>query len=359
MKVFFVGSELDGCYNVRCLFPLQANGWDGDRTTFIAYRMTPENKAKAAQASDVVVFHRPEREGKLEMMKLLKKHGKKVVFDNDDTYKDDGGFKFNEYMNEERLKKGLGKLNDIIDQCIKEADLVTCSTEFLKKEYEQINPNVLVLPNYIDPFYFDKPLKNETDKVRIGMTGSVAITSDMDILQPIVEHYHNDPRVQLVLFSMPPDKEDKKMRELYFDEYNFWEGKNIEWHPFVPAEEYYDKLNELKLDMIIIPRADTLFNRCKSNLKFLENSILEIPTIAQAFPTGDSPYQQNPNDAKHLLLATDHNSWIFQMELLITNKELRKDLGKRAKEYVEENYNIEDHAYKWEEAYKKLLDIKN
>lgn len=356
MKVFFVGSGLDGCYNVRCLFPLQAGGWDGDRTTFIAYRMTPENKARAAQDAEVVVFHRPEDKNKLKLARLLKTLGKKIVFDNDDTYKDDGGVKFNEYMNKERLDKGLATLNESIDSFIKEADLVTCSTEFLAEEYRKISDNVVVLPNCIDPFYFDEPLKNETDVVRIGITGSVGITSDMDILKPIIEHYYNDPRVKFVLLSMPPAKDDKITRELYFDEYAFWESKpKIEWHPFVPAEEYYDLLNELRLDMVVIPRADNYFNRCKSNLKFLENSMLGVPSICQSFPTKDSPYEVNPTDKNYLLLATDHDSWINQIEILINDKNLRQHIGKRAKEYVEENYAIEKHAHKWREAYEKLL----
>lgn len=355
MKVFYVGSELDGCYNVRCLFPLQANGWDGDRTTFIAYRMTPENKAKAAMESDVVVFHRPERQGKLEMMKLLKKQGKKVVFDNDDTYKDDGGFKFNEFMDKERMDRGLERLNDMIDQCIKEADLVTCSTEFLKKEYEQINPNVVVLPNYIDPFYFPEPLRNDSDVVRIGITGSLAITSDMDLVMPIVKHYANDKRVKIVVLSMPPLGEDKTVRELYKDEYDFWQSVDIEWTPFVPAEDYYETLNDLKIDIAIIPRANTQFNRCKSNIKYLENSMLEIPSICQSFETGDSPYQVNPADKDYLLFADTHEQWIEQIEKLINDKEYRRELGKKAREYVEANYNIADHAYKWKEAYESLL----
>lgn len=354
MKVFYVSSSLEGCYNVRCLFPLQANGFDGDRTTFLAYRMTPENKARAAEASDIVVFHRPQREGKLELAKLLKKAGKKIVFDNDDTVKDDGGLKFNEFIDEERIKQGLEKLNDATDKFIEIADLVTCSTEKLAEEYRKINPNVIVLPNCIDPFYFDEPLKNETDKIRIGVTGSVGITSDIEVLRPILEHYRGDKRIQLVLFSLPPAKDDKITRELYSEEYKFWDSMDIEWQPFVPAEEYYDKLNELRLDMIIIPRADNYFNRCKSNLKFLENSMFEIPTIAQAFSTGDSPYQQNPEDQKYMLLANTTEEWIEQIEKLINNKELREELGKKAKEYVEENYNINTKAHLWKEAYETL-----
>lgn len=355
MHVFYIGSTLAGCYNVRCLFPLQANGWDGDRTSFGLNRMTPENKAKAMADADVVVFHRPERKERLEAMRLLKKEGKKIVFDNDDTYKDHGGFKFNDFMNEETLKRGLGRINENIDAFIKEADLVTCSTEFLKKEYQQINPNVVVLPNCIDPFYFDEPLRNETDIVRIGITGSVGVTSDIEPLKPIIEHYQNDPRVRIVLLSMPPQTENEIYKQLYVDEYAFWSKVNMEWHTYVPADEYYDYLNNLKLDMVIIPRYDSLFNRCKSNLKFLENSMLEIPTIAQSFPTKDSPYEQNPEDSKYLLLATDTASWIEQIEKLINDKEFRRELGKRARKYVEENYSIEKNSWKWVEAYKSLF----
>lgn len=356
MRVFFVGSGLEGCFNVRCLLPLIANGFDGDRTTFLSYRRTPEDKARAAQDADIVVFHRPEDKNKLKLARILKKAGKKIIFDNDDTYLDVGNFKFTEYMDKERFNRGIKSLSESINDFIKEADLVTCTTEFLRQEYLKLNPNVVVLPNCIDPFYFPEPLKNETDIVRIGITGSVGITSDVEILKPIIKHYEKDKRVQLVLFSLPPAKDDRITRELYSEEYKFWESVNIEWQPFVAAEDYYNTLNELHLDMVIIPRVDNYFNRCKSNLKFLENSALQIPSICQSFPTGDGPYQVNPSDAQHLLLATDFESWKFQMEKLITNKTMRRKMGELAQKYVFENYDIEKHYKKWYNAYEKLLN---
>ncbi len=358
MKVYYNHSALNGCYNVRCLFPLQANGWDGFRTTFLPSQMSPDFQAKAAADADIIVFHRPDRKEKLEAARMLKKQGKKIVFDNDDTNKDHGGFKFNDYMDEERLKRGVERIDEALDSFIKEADLVTCSTKFLAEEYKKLNDNVVILPNCIDPFYFDEPKRNETDIVRIGITGSVGTTADLEVLKPIVEHYHNDPRVRIVLLSMPTMGADTIMKELYKDEYDFWSKMNIEWHTFIPAHEYYDYLNDLKLDMVIIPRYDSLFNRCKSNLKFLENSMLEIPSVCQSFPTGDSPYQQNPEDQKYLLLAGDFQEWLEQIEKLINDKELRRDLGKKAREYVEENYDINKFAYRWREAYEKLLDTK-
>ena len=358
MKVFFAHSPLNGCYNVRCLFPLQANGWDGYRTTFLPSKMSEEYYSKAMADADIVVFHRPDRKEKLQMLRELKKAGKKVVFENDDTNKDHGGFKFNEYMDEARMKAGIERIDSALDNFIKEADLVTCSTEFLAKEYRLLNDNVVVLPNCIDPFYFEEPKRNDTDVVRIGITGSVGTTSDLEVLKPIVEHYQNDPRVRLVLLSMPTVGEDTLMKELYKDEYEFWTKINIEWHTFIPSHEYYDYLNDLKLDMVIIPRYNSLFNRCKSNLKFLEDSMFEIPSIGQAFSTGDSPYQQNPEDQKYLLLADTFEEWITQIEKLITDKELRQEMGRKAKEYVEANYDINKNSYRWVEAYSKLLDTK-
>jgi len=354
MKVYFVNTGLDGSYNVRCLFPLQANGWNGDRTTFMLKKMTSEDKAKAALDSEIVVFHRPLVKPLLELARILKKQGKKIVMDNDDTLKDDNGFKFNEYMDEKRVEKGLKKMNRALDTFTKEADLVTCTTEFLKKEYEKINPNVVVLPNCVDPFYFSEPLKNETDVIRIGMTGSVGVTNDIEALKPIINHYQNDPRVRLVLLSVPPKGQNDIYKELYSEQYAYWSSVNIEWHPFAKVDEYYDVLNELRLDMVIIPRADSYFNRCKSNLKFLENSMLEIPTIGQSFSTGDSPYEQNPEDAKRLLLAGNTEEFIEQIEKLLKDSELRAKIGKDAHDYVLENYSIEDNAHLWEEAYSKL-----
>lgn len=356
-RIYYISSGLQGCYTVRCLLPLIANGNDGDQTSLSLDVKTPEDKSKAAQYSDIVVFHRPDTQQKLEMIRLLKGAGKKIVVDNDDTYKDDGGCKYTEFLDEERMKKGLREVNHTFDSALKEADLVTCSTEFLKKEYELINPNVVVLPNCIDPFYFDEPLKNETDKVRIGIVGSIGITSDFDLCKPILAHFKDREDVTFILFSMPPKGQDEITRQLYAEEYKFLDElltyKNIEWQPFVDHQDYYDTLNKLKLDISIIPRADNYFNRCKSNLKFLEMSMLEIPCIAQGFPTNDSPYEVDEDDAKHMIIVKENENWIPEIEALIKDKERRIEMGSKAREYVENKYNIEKNCFKWEEAYLK------
>lgn len=356
MRVYYVTSGNFGCYVVRCLLPLVANGWDGDHTSIKAFQQTPENKTKAAKASDIVVFHRPDDPKKLELARLLKKEGKIIVMDNDDTHKDMGGIILNEYFNKERVKKGLESINKILDAFAIEADLITCSTEYLAKEFRKLNSNVVVIPNYIDPFYFDEPLRNEGDKVRIGITGSIGMSNDLEALAPIFKHYEHDPRVQLVFFSLPKDPKDNPfIANAYKDEYAFLDSMNVEWHATVDMDKYYDKLNSLKLDIMVIPRTDSHFNRCKSNLKFLESSMFEIPCVAQGFTDGKSPYQVNPEDSKHMKVVINPEDWIPAIEELIENKELRREMGRKAREYVETHYAIDDHANEWTDAYGSLL----
>lgn len=331
---------------------MQSNGWDGDQTTIIPEQRTPENKALAAQQADVVVFHRPDDERKLKMARLLKSKGKKIVYDNDDTYKDDNGFKVNNYLDEERMLRKMKSMSDTLDDFIKEADLVTCTTEFLANEYRELNPNVVVLPNLIDPMMFDEPLRNEGDDFRVGFTGSVGCTADFFLAVDIIKR---TPEHTWVMHSLPAEKDNKIYKKLYADEYEILESLDIEWHPFCPFHEAYDKLNEMRLDVMVIPRQETYFNKCKSNLKFLEASMFEIPIVAQSFSDGTSPYEVNPEDAKYMLLAKNNDEFIEHINYLKNNKDVRREMGRKARKYVEENYDINNKHELWQQTYQKLF----
>jgi glycosyltransferase involved in cell wall biosynthesis len=352
MRVYYISSGLQGCYYYRCLLPLQANGWDGDQTSINPETKTPENKAEAAQQADVVVFHRPDDENKLKLARLLKQQGKKIVYDNDDTYKDDNGFKVNAMLDEERMQRRMKSMGETLDAFIKEADLVTCTTEYLADEYRKINPNVTVVPNCIDPFMFDEPLRNDTGTFRVGFTGSVGCTLDFEHAVRIVE---KAPWAQWVMYSLPNKENGKIYEKLYHDEYKILETLPIEWHAFTPFHEYYETLNELRLDAMVIPRNETPFNKAKSNLKFLEASMLQIPVVAQAFSDGMSPYEVDPEDAKHVLLARTTDEFVQHLAFLRDNPDKRIEMGKRAQEYVANKYDINNNFHVWEQTYQNLF----
>lgn len=352
MKIYFTNSLLRGCYYVRCLLPMRELGADGDRTSMRSEVIPEEMRARAVLDADLVVFHRPNDDRSLKIAEMLRKQGKKIVMDNDDTYK---GF------DQTKLGKLFPKIDQAVDNFGRFADLITCSTEKLKEEYLKLNPNVVVLPNCVDPDDWSEPERNEGDKVRIGLVGSVGMLGDMTNFAPTLRELVARPDVQIVLLALPPRDETtiQRVQKMYEPEYAFWDAFNfkeankVEWHHFVPQYEYNDKINDMKLDILVIPRADDYFNRCKSNLKFLEASMLEIPVVAQGFSTGDSPYQ-DPEDAKYMEIILDNSKWMDVLIPLIENKEKRQAMGKKAREYVIERYSISKNIHKWKEAYATL-----
>jgi glycosyltransferase involved in cell wall biosynthesis len=301
-------------------------------------------------ANDILVFQRPDEMNRLNVAKLLKQAGKKIVFENDDTYKIDG-VAMKQMLG---LDAKLQEKNEALDEFIKEADLVTTTTEFLAEEYRKLNPNVVVLPNCVDPTDWDEPQRNEGDKVRIGLVGSVTSNGDFDSAREALEALNKMPNVQLVMFGLPAKSEEtKEVTKLYKEEFDFWNTLNIEWQPFVPMEDYFDTLNNLKLDIMLIPRKDNYFNRCKSNIKFLEAGMLEIPCIAQGFPDGNSPYDADI-DGKNGILIKDNSKWLEEIMRLVNDKKLRRSMGKKAKEYVLSKYDIKNNAIKWQKAYESI-----
>lgn len=349
MKVFYTNSSLETCYYVRCLVPMQAMGADGDKTSLRTPSLNNEQKAQAVLDADVVVFHRPNDERSYEIGKKLKSMGKKIVSDGDDTYKE---------LETKKFVNILAQVDGWVDKFNTEiADMVSASTEFLAEEYRKSNPNVVVLPNCVDPDVWpEEPQRNTGDKVRIGLVGSVTVNGDFESMLPALRELNKRDDVQLVMFALPRKTAETELAQKYYlDDYKFWEQFNVEWQPFVGRADYVDTLDDLKLDIMLIPRKDDYFNRCKSNLKFLEASMLEIPCIAQSFSDGKSPYEINPDDAKHMVLIKDNSKWLEEIDKLVKDKELRLNMGKAAKSYVLENYDINKHINKWTKAYQSLL----
>lgn len=349
MKVYYIGNNVDGCFYVRCMQPLIYNGWDGELTSLAGKKKTPAEAVREAAKADVVVFQRPDDEQRYEAAKILKQMGKKIVFENDDTYKN--------IAIEATLIKDLEEMSEALDKFIAISDMVTTTTDFLAEEYKEINDNVHVLPNCVDPEDWDEPLRNEGKKVRIGLVGSVANNKDYELITPILDKLGNRDDVTLVLFALPQkDKSTEKiMQKIFKEEYKFWMGRNIEWQPNVKIDKYFDTLNELRLDFMLIPRQDNYFNRCKSNVKFLEAGMCEIPVIAQGFPDGLSPYQKDI-DGTNGIIAHTPEDWQAAIDKMISDKDYRRAMGKEAHNYVLKHYSIQDNYKLWADAYKTLYD---
>jgi glycosyltransferase involved in cell wall biosynthesis len=351
--IYMITSGYGGCSYVRLQIPAYNCGFGIDKRSLRAKRESPEEVRNAVMQADAVVFHRPEVEDYHILADMLKRDGKKVIMDNDDTFKLDDSMTLANFLND-GTEIGLKKRNDCTDRFIKKADLVTTSTEFLADEYRMLSDNVVVLPNCVDPDDWDEPLRNETNQVRIGMIGSVSYEYDYLHLKPLLRKLSERKDVRLVLYGLGSKKhqrENPRITEAFKEEYGFWNSLDIDHIEWSPMEDYFKNLNEARLDIMLIPRKDNYFNRCKSNIKFLEASMLEIPVIAQSFENG--PYEELTPDIG--VLVRDNTKWEEEIERLIKDKDLRRSMGKKAKEYVLKNYNIADKCHLWAEAYSNLF----
>jgi hypothetical protein len=85
-----------------------------------------------------------------------------------------------------------------------------------------------------------------------------------------------------------------------------------------------------RLDICMAPLADNAFNRCKSDIKFLEAALVRVPVVA-------SPVGQLGETIRHGtngLLAADTTAWVKALSALIEQPQLREDLAAAAHDYV-------------------------
>lgn len=216
--------------------------------------------------------------------------------------------------------------NEALKQLIKGADGLIVSTEPLRASMSQFNKNIVVLPNAVDTSIWGRNKKHR-GRLRIGWILSANHEQDIPVLMPAIKQILKKYDVEFYhigwdssYFDILPKKSHK-----------FIAGTN-------GYKEYPKFLAKLGLDISIAPLIDDKFNRGKSNIKWLEASMLEIPTVASDV----YPYKHSIKDGKTGFLAGNTKQWVNSLSKLIESKELRRKIGKEAKKEAIKEYNIDN-----------------
>lgn len=353
MKILYIPGRYAFCYYHRGYLPgvysgqmvikdfVRSNGLQADLSKI----------QEAVKKADVIVMQRPTDKEHLELAKWIKLNDKKVIFENDDTYDAEKSNNLDRLKNKSAQDMFLGMSQNVRD-FLKIADGFIASTDMLYKEYSEHNSNGVVLKNTIDPLdEYEKP-KNTTGKLRVGLVGSVTTNNDYNHIKEQIKKL--DERGDVTLVVMGVKYRNGNYSKFMQDDYDFWGSlKNVEWHPYVPLLEYMMTVASLSLDVAIIPREESYFNKCKSNLKYLEMSLLKIPVIAQGFSTKDGPYD---NGCPHAELVYDNSTWYDKIIDVKDNYSKYQDMANKAHDYVLENYNIKTYAQEWTKAIEKLIN---
>lgn len=235
------------------------------------------------------------------------------------------------------------------------ADAMFVSTEPLKETYQAFMKNtfdldmpVYVLPNYNDAELFKDTYKVNEQKVVIGYHGSVTHDQDLKMILPTIDSLMDKyPHLHMELIgSVRKDSIDKLFGDI----------KNKMRFYIKAGTPAFDKFPELLMsqrwDIGVAPLIDDEFNKGKSHIKYLEYSMKSIPTIASDV----YPYTHN---AKEAVFCKNEAEWKQKLEMLIIDKKLRREIGKKAREHVLRDCQYIDKGQMWIDAVSSVIKARS
>jgi glycosyltransferase involved in cell wall biosynthesis len=252
------------------------------------------------------------------------------------------------------------------------ADMLTVSTNGLKREYARFNDNIHVCHNAIDnptiPIMenYQAPERKNDGVIRIGWAGSATHNSDFaTIIKPLSEVLMERKNVRLVFIgadmkSIMPRSVQMKC-EFFGHTFPISpDGKPLSYSQdgISPTEAYYTFLKSANLDIGLAPIERYVFNSCKSYIKLLEYGIAKIPFIASRF----GPYQEytgqqyfGPNQLG--FTPEDAKGWKKALNALIDSAELRQRLVENNYKNVIEKHLMSTKIQEWLNAYENGFGI--
>lgn len=237
--------------------------------------------------------------------------------------------------------KALDERKEMRIRMVKMADHVVCSTKEIQDSIKHLNPYSTVIPNAINPkiWNFKNQIKKDK-KIRIGWISSGSHFSDVPIIQPVMDR---------ILLKYPNV-------EFHFAGMTWDETKEDGYYHHVGVRAYKDFpkwYSEQGYDIAIAPLKDTQFNRAKSNIKWMEAAMLEIPIVASDV----EPYKSIKH-GRDGFLASSTEQWVKYLSLLIENEEKRREIGKNAKESVLKDWHIDNFLQDYVDLFDKISDQK-
>lgn len=298
--------------------------------------------------------------------------GIKVILDIDDYWK----------LNSEHHMSKLYKQINVpkeTEEAIKQVDYVITTTDYFADHIRDLNPNVCVLPNCInpeDPQF--TPRKIESSKLRFGWIGGVYHGKDIEAISEnfcrLAKDKESRDKYQICLGGFNyPNKEYENIEKDMTCNYEFrnYDATYTNYlFTYTPTMEHisYDKsyrrlwakdvyhYGELynEIDVSVVPLIPNEFNKCKSELKLVEAGAMGKAVIV----SDTEPYKQwIKNGVNGIKINPNRNNidWYIAMRKLIKEPNMVKDLADGLKETISEHFNIDKHNETRAELYKSLL----
>lgn len=306
----------------------------------VMLHMRGEVVEKVETDADVVVFQRITNSRLAQAVSVLRSQGVAVVIDVDDdlttVHPSNPAWHGLHPKNEgTRLPNGTVSMSSWrnLSAACRAATLVTVSTKALLPVYAAHGRGV-VLDNYLPATYDNIP---HTDSDTIGWPASLhSHPNDPEAVGPAVARLvaegarfevRGDPEGCARAFGLAEEPEGGK----------------------IPLEQWPESVGRIGIG--IAPLADTRFNRAKSRLKVLELSACGVPWVASP-----RPEYARLHAAGAGVLADRPRTWYRELKRLRESPALRQELSEAGRAVAAAN-RLEDHAWRWTEAWERALSI--
>jgi len=241
--------------------------------------------------------------------------------------------------------------NDSVLYLLKNADMVTVSTDVLKKRFQKYNKHVKVIGNALDESLWCKKSDKKSDgTIKIGYIGSFTHDNDLLVVKDAIinlkKSFANKIKIEFYVIGIMKNSSDQKWLKTIDIPHNK--------HVYPEFVKWLKKI--VNFDLALAPLDDNNINKSKSELKYLEYTALGIPGVY----SDNGPFSKVITNEINGLLVKGNTSenWEQQISKLIEDSELYHKILDDAKKDVKENYLLKNRVKEWDNLLFELIEGK-
>ncbi|MHC5229593.1 rhamnan synthesis F family protein [Enterococcus sp. LJL99] len=289
----------------------------------------------AEHASHIIIYRAPLNSQLIELVRLARSNHKPIFYDIDDLVIDTAFTDQLSYVQQlsetekRNYDNGVISYGDMMELC----DGVVTSTLKMKEELHKYKDLVLLNRNLANHELVkisqrtEKQYNVEGTSVKIGyFSGSITHNENFELVkQAIIQLMKKYNHVELHLvghLDLPDDIKPYKDR--------------IKIHPFVNWQELPQLISEV--DINIAPLVNSIFNEAKSEIKWIEASLVKVPTVASNLGAFKEMITNNETG----VLVND-SDWYDSLDTMIQSFELRKKIAENANKFILEQAITIEH----------------
>lgn len=218
--------------------------------------------------------------------------------------------------------KAYGKVKSII----RWADQVCVGNNFLRDYALEFNSNVQVIPTTVDTLNVHNKVSNHNpEELIIGWTGSHTTMDYLPFLVPTLKELEKTHKFKFRVISNHPPQIDLDSLEF------------VKWNKDTEIEDL------AKINIGVMPLEDTVWAKGKCGFKGLQYMALQIPSVMSNVGVNSDIIDHEKNG----FLCETAEEWQSVLLELITNPELRKQIGIAGQETVINRYSVEANKSKY------------